>query len=61
MEYVENFINEVRKVAHVIEFATKHKTARSYNSKVKAREMREGNLVLKQVVISAHQGTLQPN
>lgn len=43
------------------EFVSKHNAAMRYNLKVKLREMQKGNLVLKEVVILAQQGKLQPN
>lgn len=48
---MEDLIDELRELAHVQEFAAKHRVARIYNSKVKPREMQEGDLVLKEVVV----------
>lgn len=50
--------DEFKQVTHIQEFGAKHKASKRYNSKVMPREMREGDLVLKQVVIPAQQGTL---
>jgi hypothetical protein len=54
-------INEVREQAHIREFAAKQRAARRYNSKVTPREMKEGDLVLKQVVAPTRIGKLFPN
>jgi hypothetical protein len=43
-------IDEVREQAHIREFAAKQRAARRYNSRVTPRELKEGDLVLKQVV-----------
>jgi len=48
-----DMIDEIRENAHIKEFSAKQRAARRYNSKVKAREMKEGILVLKQVVAPA--------
>jgi hypothetical protein len=42
-----DIIDEVQEQAHIREFAAKQRAARSYNSKVTPREMKEGTLVLK--------------
>jgi hypothetical protein len=54
-------IDEVREQAHIREFAAKQRAARRYNSKVVPREMKEGDLVLKQVVAPTRIGKLFPN
>jgi hypothetical protein len=54
-------IDEVREQAHIREFAAKQRAARRYNSKVAPREMKEGDLVLKQVVAPTRIGKLFPN
>lgn len=51
LKCVAYLINESREVAHVQEFATKNRATRRYNSKFKPREMQEGLLVLKEVVL----------
>lgn len=61
LKYVAYLIAELQEVALILEFATKHMTARRYNSKIKSREMRKDGLVLKEVVMPASQGKLQPN
>jgi hypothetical protein len=54
-------IDEVREQAHIREFAAMQRAARRYNSKVAPREMKEGDLVLKQVVAPTRIGKLFPN
>ena len=54
-------IDEVREQAHIREFAAKQRAARRYNSRVTPREMKEGDLVLKQVVAPTRIGKLFPN
>jgi hypothetical protein len=54
-------IDEVREQAHIREFAATQRAARHYNSKVAPREMKEGDLVLKQVVAPTRIGKLFPN
>jgi hypothetical protein len=56
-----DIIDEVREQAHIREFAAKQRAARRYNSKVAPREMKEGDLVLKQVVAPTRIGKLFPN
>lgn len=46
-----DLIDELREVVHVWEFTAKHKGDIRINSKVKSREMQEGNLVLKEEVL----------
>lgn len=58
MECGADLIDEFREVTHVYEFATKHRAAIRYISKVKPREMQEGDLVLRQVVLPTQQGKL---
>jgi hypothetical protein len=53
-------IDEVREQAHIREFVAKERAARRYNSKVTPREMKEGNLVLKQVVAPTRIGKAFP-
>lgn len=47
LECKEDLIDELREVTHVREFYAKHRAVRSYNSKVRPREMWERDLVLK--------------
>jgi hypothetical protein len=54
-------IDEVREQAHIREFVAKQRAARRYNSRVTPREMKEGDLVLKQVVAPTRIGKLFPN
>ncbi|MCI41813.1 hypothetical protein A2U01_0063047, partial [Trifolium medium] len=42
-----DLLEEVREAAHFREFAVKQRATRKYNTKVIAREFREGDLVLK--------------
>lgn len=56
-----NLINELKEPYHVREFVAKHKASRRYNSRVKPREMQEGDLVLMEVVLPVHHGILQLN
>jgi len=56
-----DMIDEIREQACIREFATKQRAARRYNSKVIPREMKEGDLVLKQVVAATRIGKLLPN
>jgi hypothetical protein len=53
--------DEVRENAHIREFAAKQRAARRFNFKVIHREMKEGDLVLKQVVSPTRIGKLMPN
>lgn len=48
-----DLIDEVRKTTHVLEFTAKHRATRRYNLKL-PREMHEGDMVLKEVVLPAH-------
>lgn len=48
-----DLVDELREVAHIREFATKHMVIIRYNSKVKPREKQEGDLVLKEMVLPA--------
>lgn len=61
LKCVAYLINEFREVSHVREFTTKHRVGIRYNSKVKSREMQEGDLFLKEVVLPTQKGKLQPN
>jgi hypothetical protein len=56
-----DMIDEIREQAHIREFAAKQRAARRYNSRVIPREMKEGDLVLKQVVAPTRIGKLFPN
>lgn len=47
LKYTADMINERREVAHVREFSAEQTAAKRYNSKVKPREMHNGELVLK--------------
>lgn len=53
-----DLIDELWKASHAREFFVKHEATKRYNSKVMSREMQEGNLVLKEVVIRVQQGKL---
>lgn len=52
LECMEDLIDELRELVHVQEFVAKHRVVRIYNYKVKPREMQEGDLVLKEVVVT---------
>jgi len=54
-------IDEIREEAHIREFAAKQRAARRYNSKVIPRDMKKGDLVLKQVVAPTRIGKLLPS
>jgi len=56
-----DMIDEIREEAHIRESAAKQRAARRYNSKVISREMKEGDLALKQVVALTRIGKLMPN
>lgn len=56
-----NLIIKLREVAHVREFAAKHRASERYNSQVKAIDIQEGVLILNEVVLPAHHRKLQPN
>lgn len=56
-----DLIDELRDTAYIWEFTDKQITARRYHSNVMPRETQEGELVLRQVVLLAHKGKLQPN
>jgi len=56
-----DMIDEIRENAHIREFVAKQRAARRYNSKVINGEMKEGNLVLKQVFAPTRIGKLMPN
>jgi hypothetical protein len=56
-----DMIDEIREQAHIREFAAKQRAARRYNSIVIPREMKEGGLVLKQVVAPTRIRKLFPN
>jgi len=45
-----DMIDEIREEVHIREFAAKQRATRRYNSRVIPRSMKEGDLVLKQVV-----------
>lgn len=53
LKYNTNLVDETRDIAYVREFSSKHIAARSYNSKVIQRLMQEGDLVIRQVIMSA--------
>jgi len=54
-------IDEVREEAHIKKFAAKQRAARRYNSRVIPRDMKEGDLILKQVVAPTRVGKLLPS
>lgn len=56
-----DMIDEIREHAHIKEFAAKQRAASRYNSTVMPREMKEGDLVLKQVVAPTRIENLFPN
>jgi len=56
-----DMIDEIREEAHIREFAAKQRAGRRYNSRVIPRSMKEGNLVLKQVVAPTRIGKLLPS
>lgn len=58
LKFMVDLIDGVRKTTHVLEFTAKHRASRRYNLKFKSREMHEGDLVLKEVVLPAHYGNL---
>lgn len=51
LECVTNIVDELIKVDRIRGFAAKHICIRRHNSKFMTWEMREGNLVLRQVVL----------
>jgi len=55
-----DMIDEIREEAHIREFSAKQRAARRYNSRVTPRSMKEGDLVLKQVVAPTRIGKLLP-
>lgn len=46
-----DLIHELRVAAHVQKFVVKHRVVRRYNSKVNTREIQEGNMVFKEMVL----------
>jgi len=54
-------IDEIQENVHINKFTAKQRAARRYNSKVINREMKEGDLVLKQVVAPTRIGKLMLN
>lgn len=56
-----DMIDDIREHAHIQEFTTMQRATRRYNSKVILREMKEGDLVLRQVVAPTRIGKLLPN
>lgn len=56
-----DMIDEIREQAYIREFVAKQRAARHYNSRVIPREMKEGDLVLKQVITPTRIGKLLPN
>lgn len=47
---MSDMLDKEWEIAHVQEFANKQRDARRYNSRVVPRDMKEGDLVLRQVV-----------
>ncbi|GAU40680.1 hypothetical protein TSUD_88260 [Trifolium subterraneum] len=56
-----DLIDEVREIAHFREFTVKQRASRKYNTRVMAREFREGDLVLKRPMGRNKGGKLAPN
>jgi len=56
-----DMIDEIREEAHIREFAAKQRATRRYNSRVIPISMKEGDLVLKQVVPPTRIGKLLPS
>jgi len=54
-------LNDSREMSHILEYPTKLRAIRNYDSKVNPREMMEGNLVLKQPIALMKGGKLSPN
>lgn len=57
---VGKLIDETQDIARIREFSAKKRVPRRYNSNVVPREVQEGGLVLRQVVVLARLGKLQP-
>ncbi|GAU39516.1 hypothetical protein TSUD_68800 [Trifolium subterraneum] len=56
-----DLLDEVRETAHFREFTMKQRASRKYNTRVMAREFREGDLVLKRPMGRNKGGKLAPN
>ncbi|GAU30548.1 hypothetical protein TSUD_65580 [Trifolium subterraneum] len=56
-----DLLDEVREAAHFREFTVKQRASRKYNTRVMAREFREGDLVLKRPMGRDKGGKLAPN
>ncbi|GAU27754.1 hypothetical protein TSUD_215650 [Trifolium subterraneum] len=56
-----DLLEEVRETAHFREFTAKQRASRKYNTRVMAREFREGDLVLKRLMGRNKGGKLAPN
>jgi len=56
-----DMIDDIREETHIREFAAKQRVARRYNSRVILRSMKEGDLILKQVVTPTKIGKLLPS
>jgi hypothetical protein len=56
-----DLLDEVRETAHFREFTVKQRASRKYNTRVMAREFREGDLVLKRPMGRNKGGKLAPN
>ncbi|GAU24437.1 hypothetical protein TSUD_364210 [Trifolium subterraneum] len=56
-----DLLEEVRETAHFREFTVKQRASRKYNTRVMAREFREGDLILKRSMGRNKGGKLAPN
>jgi len=56
-----DIIDEIKEEAHIREFAAKQRAARRYNSRLIPISMKEGDLVLKQVITPTRIGKLLPS
>lgn len=61
LDILEDLLDEVRKIAHVREFASKQRIARRFNIKVRPWGFHKGDLVLKKVIDPKKKGKLDPN
>lgn len=56
-----DLIEEMRTIARVRELTLKQRMAKCFDSKVRPRNFRIGDLVLKKVIVSKQKGKLAPN
>lgn len=61
LENSTNFIEEIRRMAHVRECATKQRMARRFNTRVRLRSFPEGDLGLKKIIDTQKKGKLSLN